>query len=398
MDNIKSIDPQVSEMSKAEIDQLAKKLDNITEGTPSAEIIKFPSNQGKLERSKEEITETGEMKKMNVLTDPVTGEQKIIGEADNIDKSFDDIINEINNSDVFDPFNTSGPITIDELRSTFDNRPETLLLDEIIEKGTNLDEDELKSLVELINKRIEKQDIKYFKELPPKSREMIEKYVKNMIGSSGGANITTAKINEFKNDIAEGILDETIMNIRMERGKLDFANQISKLYDDCNTDFDSRNKSYRESLDKIEDEEKRERFKLLLDTIDEAKNLTELKEFSKKCKIKKFDIEKPQRIINSFIHKYENSVNSIYDLNMVAKVLYRHLQPEGYTPNDINALFIAFCKQTQSYDVNDPVQHAYMYYVLYYAVMLDARDSKVYKDNIKEIMNNLRIRNPHING
>ena len=66
---------------------------------------------------------------------------------------------------------------------------------------------------------------------------------------------------------------------------------------------------------------------------------------------------------------------------------------------DINAFFIAFCKQTLNYDSNIPDQHAYMYYTLYNCVFTDINkgNEKVVSDeflnNINDVIRNLRERN-----
>ena len=89
----------------------------------------------------------------------------------------------------------------------------------------------------------------------------------------------------------------------------------------------------------------------ILDAIDEAKNLTKLKEFAKKTKIRSIDLEKPNRVFDRFLNKYRNSSNNIYDIHMGLTVLSRHL--EGYSNDMVRAFFILFCKQVQNYDIDN---------------------------------------------
>ena len=225
---------------------------------------------------------------------------------------------------------------------------------------------------------------------------MIDKYVnKNAFGSQA-ANIN---INQIKKNVADALLDDFINDIQINRIKNDFATDMENLYKDSIKEIasgtleyiDERNKAYREAANDIEDEEKRTKMIQILDQIDEARSLSSLKEYAKHCKIKSIELEKPDnRVYSSFLYKYKNSNNHIYDINVSKKVLFRHLEPQGYTIKDIDAFFIAFCKQVKNYSATKPVDHVYMYYVLYYCALLDGDNSTVFIDNVKEVINNLR--------
>ena len=158
--------------------------------------------------------------------------------------------------------------------------------------------------------------------------------------------------------------------------------------------IEERNSAYREAANNIEDEGKRKRLNAILDRIDEARNLTELKEFAKTCKIKRYDIERPdKRVYSGFLSKYRDSVNNIYDINIAETVLVRHLAPLGCDKIDVIMLLIAFCRQCQSYSVDNVLDHAYMYYFLYYCVMLDGDKSDKFKNNLLEVIKNVNERN-----
>ena len=158
--------------------------------------------------------------------------------------------------------------------------------------------------------------------------------------------------------------------------------------------IDERNAAYREAANSIEDEGKRERLNAILDRIEEARNLTELKEFAKTCKIKRYDIERPdKRVYAGFLSKYRDSVNNIYDITIAETVLTRHLAPLGYDKIDVIMLLIAFCRQCQSYSVDNVLEHAYMYYFLYYCVMLDGDKSDKFRNNLIDVIKNVNERN-----
>ncbi|MCF0113797.1 MAG: hypothetical protein HUJ56_00480, partial [Erysipelotrichaceae bacterium] len=142
-------------------------------------------------------------------------------------------------------------------------------------------------------------------------------------------------------------------------------------------------------LDSIEDEEKREKLRQIIDQVDAARELAELKEYALKCKIKPFDLEKPGKIFGRMMNKYNNSTNNIYHIDLANSALYRHLSQEGYDQKHIDAFFICFCKYTTNFTPENVLQHAYMYYVLYYCAMLDSDRSVKFKNNIKEVIDNL---------
>ena len=160
---------------------------------------------------------------------------------------------------------------------------------------------------------------------------------------------------------------------------------------------------YKEAAEKMEDPEKKQKLLSVLDRINEAYNLSELKEFSKSCKIKKFDLEKPNKLFDAYTRKYADSTYNAYSIEMARPVLYRNLNIDDndeYSDTDINAFFIAFCKQTRNMKSDDVLDHAYMYYVMYNIVLADLNKSddtkhvsEKFLDNVKEVIKNLRNRN-----
>jgi hypothetical protein len=133
----------------------------------------------------------------------------------------------------------------------------------------------------------------------------------------------------------------------------------------------------------------------ILDRIDEANNLTELKEFAKKCKIKSIELEKSKKVFESFLDKYRTSSNNIYDISVACKSMIRNINKNGsnYTEDEIIAFYVAFCKQVRNYDESNPLDHAYMYYVLYFAATIDGDKSGKFIENVKEVVANAKSRN-----
>jgi hypothetical protein len=77
-------------------------------------------------------------------------------------------------------------------------------------------------------------------------------------------------------------------------------------------------------------------------------------------------------------------------------VLSRHL--EGYSNDMVRAFFILFCKQVQNYDIDISTNHAYIYYVIYNAIMLDQSKDSTFLSNVKEVIYNAVERNAILRG
>ena len=346
-----------------------------------------------------------EKQQVIVNINPETGAEDISGaynkaDYENLESSFDDLTEsiadiDINDEDVFD--NT--PATEGELNETI-NESDSSLIHELTESADSpeISLETTKELLNVVNKKIKGEKFNAYKEMPEQIKEIIDKYVgKNIVGLNQAVNL-----NAIKKNVAEALLDDFINDIQLKRMKNDFATDMENIYRDSIKDIaagtleyiDERNKAYRNAASEIEDEEKKQKMLAIIDQIDEARALTQLKEYAKHCRIKSIELEKPDnRIYSPFLFKYKNSTNNIYDINLSKKVLFRHLGSEGYSIRDIDAFFICFCKQVKNYSPTKPVDHAYMYYVLYYCALLDGDNSTVFKDNVKEVIKNLRERN-----
>lgn len=393
-----------TKLTDEQIEYIANDLEEMAKGTELEKIAKFPSNNGIDERSKDEITEEGEEKKVMVRVNPETGEEVIDSIDDEKEFNFEDFINEVNSGVTeFDSLNFSKEDFLDVTNVNNEN----LILNSMVEDDNGLKEENIETIIEVMNRRSKGEKFNVYKALPEDVRNFIDKYfAEQILGSSGAAAqiaMNDARIKQYKNNIAESVIDEYIQEIKSKKSKHDFAEELASIYSSfednkkelANSSIEyteARNKAYREGADKIEDPEKRKRYLEIMDAIDEALNLTKLKEFAKKCKIKKIELEKYQRAISDFLQKYEDSDKNIYDLNMVANILFRILEKDGYTMTHVIALIIAFIKQVQNYKAEVATEHAYMYYFIYYCVFIDNQKNN-FKESIEEVINNLIERN-----
>ena len=369
------------------------------------------------EIAKQEITEEDtneEAKKMLVSVNPVTGEHVPVGTVNDDlvqdDETFEEMLERVQNSDIKID---DSPFTEEEFDNYIANGNDTLFKE--IAKDTDFDSDSIKQLLEVANRVVKKEEFNVYKALPETIQKLINEYCR-----TGAVPVNTPQGNSFRNMVAEQLMNEFVSNIGFSRIQVDFSKELEEIFDKGTKELSEsivgynkeRSKAYREAADKMEDPVKKEKLTKILDRIDEGYNLTELKEFAKTCKIKKYDLERPDKIYRGFLYKYSESKFNIYGIEMAIPIVVRNINkdaegnlipaddPRYHDAVDVNAFFIAFCKQTSGYDPNNnPEDHAYMYYLMYNCVFTDintgdAKDVSIeFLNNVREVMDNLRVRN-----
>lgn len=399
----------INKLSDDQVEHISKELDKEIKGTILESIANMPSNNGIIERSTDNVTEEGEKKKVLVHIDPNTGEHRIDDIVDNNfekdNKSFEELCDsfEIKNSEP-----DKSPITKEELINYINKDKDSFLI-QIIEKENEylLKSDQfIEKLLDTINKKFSEEEFNIYKELPEEFKKILDKYI-----SMSGIPIFTETARSTRNSLCEQLIDEIISNISMERLTNSFNKEVEDIFSKGASEIaDSvigytkdRNNEYRKYAESLEDKDKKEKVLQILDSIDEAYNISNLKEFSKKCKIKNIELQKPKRIYSSFLDKYKNSTYNIYNINLCRPILYRGLnsfyKEENFTDKDIDAFFICFCKQCINMKESIATDHAYMYYVLYNIVLIDINKgenksvSENFLNNVYEVIINLRKRN-----
>lgn len=333
--------------------------------------------------------------KMNVLVDPKTGEHKIIGRAseEELKYNFEGIIKQINSNDP-DILSTKS-FTEKEIISYLKSSDDETLVNEIA-PGSELDADTIRDLLDIVNRKINGENFSIYREAPERVKKLIDEYISIGMMTGQLQTVQGVKLNTTRNKVGETLIEQFISDIRMNRAKTNFAKELENIYsgagvnnEESDNYIEDRNKAYREAANSIEDEDKKSRMNEILDAIEEARNLTKLKEFAKTCKIKAFDLEKPERrVYSNFLSKYRDSVNNIYNIDIAADVLLRHLEPFGYNKKDITVFFVIFCKYCANFSSENVLDHAYMYHVLWYSVMLDNDKSGVFESNVIEVIKN----------
>ena len=357
----------------------------------NSKIINFPTVDTDMEK-----------KDMNVVVDPATGEEKILGPADIKNAlNFSNIIDSINDDDNYlDGEEADIEVTEEDVDKYIksDNANQSELGMYMKDSDNNIPLEDIKALLGIVNRRDRGEKFSMYKALPQSIKDLINKYIGDNKATMQYDAIT---LNTIRNSVAEALIEEFIADIKLDTIKHDFAEDMEKIYSESAKEISEasldyiaeRNKAYREGANNIEDPEKRAKLLAILDQIDGARDLTTLKEYAKKCKIKAFELEKSSRVYSEFEQKYKNSNNNIYAINLAIQVLARNMESYGCTDRDINGFFIAFCKQVMNYKPEVATEHAYMYYVLYYCALLDGDKSDTFKNNVMEVINNLRERN-----
>ena len=125
-----------------------------------------------------------------------------------------------------------------------------------------------------------------------------------------------------------------------------------------------RNEALNNAIQKAEADGKTEaveKLKAIKDSIDSAFNLEEFAEYCKTVRIKKFEVEKPQKVFDSFNQKYVSHKYSIGDISNAPLLLDLHLRDQ----HDDNVKYcIAFCKYCMNKNPDNISDHTFMYYFI----------------------------------
>lgn len=347
-----------------------------------------------------ETPEESKMVVANTRINPETGEAVVMSTRElneDDDKDLDEKLSElIKDKDLKE--NLNKPIDEEEFNEKLKDETGTLLKDAIDNANLDFTAEEIHTIITVANKRMNREKCNLYKELPERAQKMIDGIMNELYpGAAVNRNIA---VNQVRNEITENIIDNFIDSIKIDRANNDFAHELANLYSSSAKELaessiemiEERNKKYREAIEKEEDVEKRERALKILDKIEETRTLNDLKEYAKKCKIKKIELEKANnRVYDVFLAKYKNSSNNIYSISLAKSAIMRNVP--DITEIEADLFLISFCKQVQNYNINDVFDHAYMYYVLYYCVMLDGDKSDMFKNNIREVIDILVERN-----
>ena len=209
------------------------------------------------------------------------------------------------------------------------------------------------------------------KDMAVESGQPVNKQTLNFIATY----VFNEMVNNYKNLIPSG------QNVDIDSILMGYNEGIQKIYDEGTQELSVKRMSILEekkaeidaSIEKAKadgNEEAVWEFTLMKDGLDDAYNLTKFSEAIKTIKIKKFDLEKPERVYSIFTRKYENHRYNISDIRPCPMILSRHLI--DVPQEDLVKFCLCFCKYIQNMSPDNIVDHTFMYYFIRNIYLLDS--------------------------
>lgn len=281
--------------------------------------------------------------------------------------------------------------------------------------------DAVSKIAYLMANRIASNNIDYYSNMP----KFMQNTVSQIMMNTNTAGIPSNRI-LHKNQVAKMLIDEYVEEYKKSSQKtvdLDtlfsgFNKDAAKIADDMATQigdlmlsFDDERKNQINNAIASAKEKGNDvmvkNLEAIRDNIDNAFHLDDFKEFCKHCKIKNIEMKKPNRVYDSFIHKYETNDAIINDIRTCPDVIIRHLTE--FTKDQAMMICLAYCKYCCNMNPDNMAEHTFMYYFIRNIIAIDrinprgrayqsisAKDKSFYDTfvaNLRECMNNLLERN-----
>lgn len=383
-----------TKLTDEQVDAIATAME---EGKNESEGLKvvseLPSNNG-VESA--EIREEGYEEKINVTINPVNGVAAPCAPPEELEgdlgMDFDALVERAqqNLTETDQKVEITEEDVSDKLSKNID-----------MFEGLELSREDTIQILKIIQRIQNKEEFNIFKAFPAEIQDRLNKHL-----SMNGIGGYSPEANSMRNFLAETIMDEFIHKISVEKFTLDFQKEWNALQNKLNTDFSKiwmdysveRENYIRSIMEHEEDETKKEAIGMILDAINEGFTLERVIAAAGRTRIKKYDLEKPDKVFNIIHNKYNDSTYNIYSVNVACMILARHMKDE-YSVEDITKFFIVVCKVCMNYRPEVVVEHAFMYYVLYNSVLLDVykgeeyeKFANEYKKNVRKVMDRIKER------
>lgn len=225
--------------------------------------------------------------------------------------------------------------------------------------------------------------------MPTILREFVDEQLKN-------SNVPRDQIVKYHNTLIKGIINNIIEDAALNNYIIDMNNEMAHIYEEFGKEA---NKFYEESMqDRIKSLEefratlgenevaKRQAVDDIMLGLKESIEMNELKEAAAKIKIKKFDMEKPEKFVTNFNAKYEKSKYNIQDITLTMRVLFGRV---GLSQEDCIIFLIVFCKFCMNYRPTDFKEHTFMYFIISNIIALAVAKDE-YSETGKQVIDNIR--------
>lgn len=385
-------DADSTKLTKEQVDELAKLIDEGANDDEKLRVLNnLPSSNGVKERPNVAVMEDSTEKKVKVTVDPLTGASNIVGNAD-------------------DDMDKVPPINLDEYldmskyeKDNIDINENMINFDEVKE-DYGLSKEETVAIIPLMKRVQAGEDFDVYAELKhisPKIANVINKAGK----SSGITNESMAKdfinemildicVNSFTIDVNE-VIDNEIRNT---------APDLSGMYIDLITCKKDKLNNLADNID-AEDHGKAEQLREIAKACEESYTYSGFKEAlaSHKIKIKKYEIERPDKVFNNFCFKYQNTKLAINQVADIVLCIPRHFKESRIevdrneiTRDTVIAFAVAFCNYCMNFKVTNNAQHMFMYYFIRNILSMDIvgsgeEVSEFYRDLVTNIVECLNI-------
>lgn len=231
-----------------------------------------------------------------------------------------------------------------------------------------------------------------FNRLPESMRTQINNVVSQSAPVGSNANIKGAK-----NMVAKEIVNNFINDAEMNQIQVDLDKEIDKMVGDFSKEIaEIHQGSIYDKIEKLEhiaeneskDEESKNHILSIVDALKESFEMEIFKENIKYVKVKKFDIEKPNKVYDSFKFKYKDSKFTIQDPANLPVIIANHTDCLFVEALD---LVLAFCKYCKNYNPSNIAQHTFMYYFIANIISLNITSPhKEYDEFSQKIVDNLK--------
>lgn len=258
------------------------------------------------------------------------------------------------------------------------------------------DETSLK-LVKLINRTRKGDKIKY-SDLPEEIQTGLTEYLDAVFDIPISDYSKRSK--KIRNNIADALMQEYIKTIEIDKYVDHYNYKVEHLFDETISEIspifkqynDASNKNIKELVERVNTPEEKEIGEKILAAIRDAYNLESIKELIPKARIKKFEVEKPNRVFDSIHGKYTSPKYHIYNLYGCAVTLSKHLFNNRVISDARKSrdaaikLLLVFCNKCRNYKVDTVYEHAYMFYFTYNIYLLDMYKGEQYDQFVDEYL------------
>ena len=261
----------------------------------------------------------------------------------------------------------------------------------------NMSDEAALELVKLINKTRKGNSVK-FSDLPEEIQTGLTEYLEAAFDIPISDH--SKRSNQIRNSIADTMMQEYIKVIEIDKYVEHFNYKVEHLFDDTINELspifkqynDANNKHIEELIAKADTPEKKEIGEKIVAAIKDAYNLESIKELIPKTRIKKFEVEKPNRVFDSIHGKYNSPKYHIYNLYGCAATLSKHLFNNGIISDARRSrdlaikLLLVFCHKCRNFKTEVTSDNAYMYYFTYNIYLLDMYKGEQYEEYVDDYL------------